>query len=117
MGNTNILYQGGGIKGRSVADGWKLKIFYNKYDITSPTVYTDSLLMNLIIDAWEQRSLGMSDVPGSYLQADMEDFVILRMVGASLDVLCKVNGEYQHFITEEIGKMVIYLRLKKALYE
>ena len=47
--------QGGGIKGRSVADGWKLKIFHNKYDITSPTVYTDSLLMNLIIDAWEQR--------------------------------------------------------------
>ena len=51
----------------------------------------------------------MSDVPGSYIQADMEDFAILRMVGASLDVLCKVNGEYEHFITEEIGKMVIYL--------
>ena len=108
--------QCGGIKGRSVADGRKQKIFYKKYDITSTTVSTDAILMILMIDAWEQRVVGTSDVTGAYLQADMEDFLILRMVGASVDVICKVNGEYERFVTEERGKKVIYLQLKKALY-
>ena len=72
-------------------------------------VSTDALLMNLMIDAWEQRVVGTSDVTGAYLQAGMEDFLILRMVGASVDVICKVNGEYERFVTEERGKKVICL--------
>ena len=56
-------------------------------------VSTDALLMNLMIDAWEQRAVGMSDVPGSYLQAYMEAFVILIIVGTSVDVMWKVNME------------------------
>ena len=56
-------------------------------------VSTDALLMNLMIDEWERRAVGMSDVPGSYLQSDMEAFVILRIVGTSVDVMWKVNIE------------------------
>ena len=101
LASINIIKenQGGGIKGRSVADGRKQKSFYNKDDITSLTVSTDALLMNLMIDAWERRAVGTSDVPGAYPQAYMEDFMILRMVGESVDVLCKVNGEYKQFVT------------------
>ena len=118
LASINIIKenQGGGIKGRSVADGRKQKSFYNKYDITSPTVSTYALLITSMIDAWEWRAVGASDVPGAYLRADMEDFVILRMVGAPVDVLCKVNREHEQFVTEEIGKEVINLQLKKALY-
>ena len=80
LASINIVKekQCGGIKGRSVADGRKQKIFYKKYDITSTTVSTDAILMILMIDAWEQRVVGTSDVTGAYLQADMEDFLILR---------------------------------------
>ena len=111
LASINLIKEkrGGGIKGRSVADGTKHKSFYNKYDINYPTVSTDSLLMTLMIDARERREIGTSDMPGAYLQADMEDFVILRMVGASVDYLCKVNGEYKQFVTEGRGKKVIYL--------
>ena len=63
------------------------------------TVSTYALLMTLMIDAWEQRAVGTSDVPGAYTQADMEDFMILRMVGASVEVMCKVKGEYTQFVT------------------
>ena len=101
LASINIIKENrsGGINGRSVADGRKQKSFYNKDDITSPTVYTDALLMTLMIDAWERQAVGTSDVLGAYPQADMEDFMVLRMVGASVDVLCKVNGEYKQFVT------------------
>ena len=56
--------------------------------------------MNLIIYALEQRAEGTSYVPGAYLQADMKDCVILRMVAASVDVICKVNGQSGRFVSE-----------------
>ena len=65
--------------------------------------------MTLMLDAWERQAVGTSNVPGTYIQADMAYFVLLRMVGASVDVLCKVNGGYERFVTEERGKKVIYL--------
>ena len=46
----------------------------------------------------------------------MDDDVILRMTGASVDVLCQVNESYKEFVTEENGKKVIYLKLNRALY-
>ena len=106
----------GKIKGRSVADGRKQHNMYSKDEITSPTVSTDALLMTLVIDAMEGREVATADVPGAYLQAEMDDDVILRMTGASVDVLCQVNESYKEFVTEENGKKVIYLKLNRALY-
>ena len=58
----------GKIKGRTVADGRKQRAYFNKEDITSPTVSTDALLMSLVIDAMENRFVATADVPGAYLQ-------------------------------------------------
>ena len=93
LASINLIKEkrGGGIEGQSVADGRKQKSFYNKDYITSPTVSTDALLMTLMIDVWEKLAVGLTYVPGAYLQADMGDFVILRMVGASVGVLYEVN--------------------------
>ena len=89
---------------------------FSKDQITSPTVSTDALLMTLTVDAMEEQEVGTADVPGAYLQADMDDHVILKMTGRSVDALCQTNKSYKEFVRTERGKKVIYLRLKKALY-
>ena len=106
----------GKIKGRSVADGSRQHSLYNKEDITSPTLSSDALLMTLVVDAVEDRAVGVGDIPGAYLQADMEDLVFVKMRGKSVDIMCKMDIEYEKYVTYEKGTKILYLRLNKALY-
>jgi hypothetical protein len=46
----------------------------------------------------------------------MDDFVLLKVEGASVDIMCRVSPEYIPFVTIENGKRVLYLQLLKALY-
>lgn len=98
-----------------MADGRKQHMPYNKEDITSPTVSTDALLMSLVINAIENRFVANEDVPGAYLQTSMPDFVLIKVTGKSVDVLCQTNKRYVSDIVKENGKQVIYLKLNKAL--
>ena len=69
-----------------------------------------------MIDALEKRDVATADVEGAYLHADMPDFVLLKMTGEAVDIMCKVNPSYSKFVAIENGKKVLYLRLLKALY-
>ena len=68
-------------------------------------------MLSLMIDAKEGR-----DVEGAYLHADMEDFVIFKLVGEAVDIMCQVNPKYNKFVVVEHDKKVLYLQLLKALY-
>ena len=47
----------------------------------------------------------------------MEDFVILKLVGEAVDIMCQVNLKYKHLVVVKHGKKeVLYLQLPKALY-
>jgi hypothetical protein len=96
-------------KGRTVADGRPQKALYTKDETTSPMISTDALMMSIMIDAWERRDVVTADVAGAYLHAEFEDFVILRMEGESVDIMCRVNERYKHFVVYENGKKVLYL--------
>jgi len=106
----------GRLKGRTCADGWSQQAKYTKEETSSPTVSTDALMLSIIIDAYEKRDVTTADVEGAYLHADMEDFVLLKMVGEAVDIMCDVNPKYAPFVVVESGKRVLYLRLLKALY-
>jgi hypothetical protein len=69
-----------------------------------------------MIDAKEHRDVATADVEGAYLHADMEDFVLLKLVGEAVDIMCQVNPKYEKFVIIENGKKVLYLQLLKALY-
>jgi len=69
-----------------------------------------------MIDAKEGRDVATADVEGAYLHADMEDFVILKLAGEAVDIMCQVNPKYKKFVVVEHGKKVLYLQLLKALY-
>ena len=72
--------------------------------------------MSLIIDAHEGRDVAIADVVGAYLKAKMEDYVLVKLVGKEVEIMCKVSDKYKEFVGMENGKRVLYLRLKKALY-
>ena len=72
--------------------------------------------MSLIFDAKEGRNISIADVVGAYLKSNMLHYVIVKLTGKTLDVMCEVSSEYEKIIAIENGKRVLYLRLKKALY-
>jgi len=106
----------GKLKGRTCADGRSQRGLYTKEQTTSPTISTDALMLSLIIDAFEGRDVATADVVGAYLLADMDEYVLLKLTGDAVDIMCKVDNKYEAFVTIENGKRVLYLRLLKALY-
>ena len=106
----------GKIKGRACADGRKQRSYVPREDATSPTLQLESLLLSLLIDAHENRHVGTADVAGAFLLANMKDFVLVKLKGESVSIMCKMNPTYRKYVTIENGKEVIYLQLVKALY-
>ena len=106
----------GKIKGRHCADGSVQRDWYEKHETSSPTLSTDALLLSLIVDAHEGRDVATADVAGAYLNADMDELVILRLTGEDVALMCDVNPEFLAFVEMETGQRVLYLRLDKALY-
>jgi hypothetical protein len=106
----------GELKGRSCADGSAQRALYTKEQSASPTVSTDALMLSLMVDAKERREVATADVVGAYLLADMDEYVLLKLFGESVDIMCTVNKKYKYFVVVERGKKVLYLQLLKALY-
>jgi hypothetical protein len=106
----------GVLKGRTVADGRAQRLIYPKSQTASPTVGTDALLLSIMIDAYENRDVATADVVGAYLKAFMDDFVLMKFTGDSVDILCKMNPENVKNTTVENGTKVLYVRLIKAIY-
>ena len=106
----------GKLKGRTVADGSVQRSLYDKSETASPTVATDALLLSILIDAYESRDVATADVAGAYLKAYMDDLVIMKFTGESVDILCQLNRSHEQNVVIENGKKVLYVRLIKAIY-
>jgi hypothetical protein len=78
----------GKIKGRTIADGRPQRSLYTKEETTSPTVGNDALMLSALIDGHERRDVATADVTGAYLHADMDDYMLLKVEGPSVDILC-----------------------------
>jgi hypothetical protein len=105
------------IKGRGCADGRPQREYMSKKETSSPTVATEALLLTCVIDAIEGRDVATLDIPGAFMQSDMEGKVIMKLEGVMAEIILKIDPKlYKKFITQENGKDVIYVLLKKALY-
>ena len=91
-------------------------MYVSKEESSSPTIQLESLMMSLMIDAKENRDVTTADIVGAYLLAEMQDKVIVKLKGTSVDVLCKANNKYKDFVIFENNTKVIYLRLSRALH-
>ncbi len=57
------------------------------------------------------------DIPGAFLHATNDDYVVMRMNGTLGELMAKTDPKlYRKYLTDEKGKKVLYLRLQKALY-
>jgi len=107
----------GTIKGRGCADGRKQRIYKTKEETSSPTVRTESLLLSCVIDAKEKRDVATCDVPGAFMQVDVDEIVHVRLEGVMAEMLAKVDPKlYKKYLVDEKGKKVMYVQLQKALY-
>ena len=89
---------------------------YTKAETVSPTISNDALLLTMLIDAWDDRYVAITDIDGAYLHADMDDYTLLKLEGKSVDIMCEVKVDYEKFVCMENSKTVLYSRLLKALY-
>ncbi len=75
------------------------------------------MFLTSTIDAKENREVVTIDIPGEFLHADNEDYVIMKMVGMLAKLMVKTNPKkYRQYIVLEKGRSVLYLQLQKALY-
>lgn len=107
----------GKIKGRGCADGRKQRAYISREEASSPTVSTEAVFLTAIIDAMENREVAVVDVPGAFMQADMDEEVHVKFTGRMVDLLLEIDHEmYEPCVTYERGEKVMYVELLKALY-
>ena len=99
------------IKMRACADGNKERRYIKKEDSSSPTVYLESVIILLLIDATENRDVATVDIAGAHLFTDMKDFVFIKLVGSSVIIMCEKDISYKKYITKEGKNEVLHLQL------
>ena len=108
----------GKVKARGCADGRKQRKYTAKESSTSPTVSSEAVFLTAMMDAMEKCNVAVVDIPGAFMQADMDELVFVRIVGKIAELLVDIDPEmYGPFVTyKKKGEMVIYVELFKALY-
>jgi hypothetical protein len=108
----------GDVKARSYANGSVQQEHVAKEEAAFPTVGLESVFATAAIDAKENREVVRIDIPGAFLHANNKDYVAMRMNGTLAELMAKTYPKlYQKYLTDEKEKKVLYLRLRKALYE
>ena len=74
------------------------------------------LFLTCLIDALEKRHMATCDIPGAFMQADIDEFAHMKLEGELAEILMRLNPAHQKFITCENGKPVICTELSKALH-
>ncbi len=68
-------------------------------------------------DAKENREVVTIDIPGAFLHATNDDYVVMRMNGTLAELMAKMDPKlYRKYLMDEKRKKVLYLCLQKALY-
>ena len=84
----------GNIKGRVCADCCKKCLYIEKADVALPTVQLESLVLSLLVDAHEGKDVAILDVVEAYLLEDMEYYVVIKLSGEVVHIMCKVKSRY-----------------------
>jgi hypothetical protein len=73
-------------------------------------------MYSAVIDVKERRDAATADVVGAYLDADMDRFTLMKLMGEAVEIMLCLCESYRKFVTYKNDKLVLYLNLKKALY-
>jgi hypothetical protein len=107
----------GRIKGHGCANGRKQWVYKTKEETSAPTVCVESLFLSCVIDAKENRKVITCDIPGAFMQADIDEVLHVQLEGPLAQLLTKIDPDlYAKFMMVEGGKDVMYVKLTKVLY-
>jgi hypothetical protein len=67
------------IKARSCANRSKQREHITKEEAAVPTVALESVFITTAIDAKEHRKVVTIDIPGAFLHANNEDYIIMKI--------------------------------------
>ena len=100
------------------ADSRKQRKYLTNDNISATTVATEALFLTCLINTTEHQKLDMVDIPGAFMQADMEgETVHMNPEWKMAELLTKLNPNiYRKYVTNEKGRTVLYVELKKSLY-
>jgi hypothetical protein len=108
----------GRIKTRACANGSKQRQWIRKEDAASPTVMGDSVMITSAIEAHEKRKVITLDIPGAFLNADLDEEVIMLLRGELAELMVTIDpvlyGPYM--ITTARGEKLLYVKMLKAMY-
>ena len=104
------------VKGRGCTDGRKQRLYKSKEEMSSRTVRLESLFLSCMIDAKENRKVMTCDIPGAFMQPNIDEQLFPKFDGDLVEILVQVEPTYQPYITYEGRQPVIYTELDKALY-
>ena len=77
----------------------------------------ESVMLTATINAMEERDTGTVDIPGAFMQADIDEVVHVHFEGEISEMLVKLDpGMYRKYVKDHNGKSVLYVELLKALY-
>jgi hypothetical protein len=104
--------------GRGCADGRKQRLYKTKEETSTPTVAIESSFLTCAIDARERWTVVTTDIPGAFMQTDVDEVIHVRLEGPLATLLAKVDPKlYEQYLEHDRkGKPVMYVMLKKALY-
>ena len=108
----------GVIKGRGCVDGRPQQIYKTKKETFSPTVCKESIFISSVIDHIEKKDIVYVDIPGAFLQTEASYGTVIKLQGAVIDALIKINPSWKHYVVRVGRKQVptIYIEAIKALY-
>ncbi|KAG7373144.1 hypothetical protein IV203_033868 [Nitzschia inconspicua] len=84
----------GTIKGRGCADGRKQRLYKTKAETSSPALSIEALFLSCVIDAYERRYVLTCDIPGAFMQAEMDELLHLKLDGTILEILLRMEPIY-----------------------
>jgi hypothetical protein len=74
-------------------------------------------MLSCAIDGYENRDVAVCDIPGAFMQADIDELIHIRISGPMVELLCSLDPElYTPYVVQEKTEPAIYLELNKALY-
>jgi len=99
------------VKACRCADGWPQQEYTTKEEVSSPTMFLEEMVLSCAIDAMENRYVVVTDIPGAFQHADMEDDIHMLLEGTIAELIVKLepNLYRKHIWYNQKGKPIIYI--------
>ena len=86
------------IKERGYADGWPQHLYKSKEETSPPTACIKSIFITAVMEVDKERDVAVVDVPGMFLKTKASDGSIIKLQGAVVDALLKINPIWKNYV-------------------